>query len=493
MESSTEINNQFGSPAGPVITGRAASAPLLRKIGYGLGDMSSSMFWKIFSYFLPFFYANIYGLTLVDAGYLMLVTRIWDAVSDPMMGVICDRTHTRWGKYRPYLLWIAVPFAVCGILLFTTPETSYGIKLLWAYFTYILMMTCYTAINVPYGAMLDVITPSSAEKTVYSSYRMVFAYAGSFIALLSWEPLCRYFSGLESTASIDLSTPQSWQLAMCVIGGVCSVLFLLCFKLTREVVSAKSDASVGNDLGMLITNRPWWIMNGVAIFNNFYNIIRGSAVAFLFANIIGDTVEVKMFTFVIGTGVFLSIGELVNMVSVPLAVPLAARLGKKNTFILSLLIVIATCVAFWFCPITEGGVIAMVGLQIIFAVGLGISSPLVWSMYADVANYSLLVNHTASTGLIFSSASMAQKFGSAFGGAAVMWILAWFGYDKDLGLNQPEEALVGIRAMMSWIPAGLAAIGCLLLFIYPLNNKKMREIESQLAERSRNENDNHTL
>lgn len=464
---------------------RTARAPLSRKIGYGLGDMSSSMFWKIFSYFLPFFYANVYGLTLIDAGYLMLVTRIWDAVSDPMMGVICDRTRTRWGKYRPYLLWIALPFAICGVLLFTTPETGYGFKLFWAYFTYILMMTCYTAINVPYGALLDVITPSSSEKTVYSSYRMVFAYAGSFIALLSWEPLCRYFSGLESNAPMDLCTPQSWQFAMCVIGGMCCLLFLLCFRLTREVIEAKSDASVGSDFRMLLTNRPWWIMNGVAIFNNFYNIIRGSAVAFLFANIIGDTVEVKFLTFVVGTGVFLSIGELVNMVSVPLAVPLAARLGKKNTFILSLLIVIATCVAFWFCPVTYGGVMAMVGLQVVFAIGLGISSPLVWSMYADVANYSLLINRTASTGLIFSSASMAQKFGSAFGGAAVMWILAGFGYDKELGMDQPAEALVGIRAMMSWIPAALAAVGCLLLVAYPLDNSRMRDIEAQLAERRR--------
>ena len=148
---------------------------LSEKIGYGFGDMSSSMFWKLFSYFLPFFYSNVFGLSLADAGVLMLVTRIWDAFSDPMMGIIADRTKTRWGKYRPYLLFFALPFALCGVLLFTTPETG---KTLWAYITYIGMMTVYTGINVPYGSLLNVMTADSDEKSVLSSFRMFFAYGG---------------------------------------------------------------------------------------------------------------------------------------------------------------------------------------------------------------------------------------------------------------------------------------------------------------------------
>lgn len=457
-------------------------APLWQKIGYGFGDMSSSMFWKIFSYFLPIFYSDVFGLSLIDAGLLMLITRIWDAVSDPMMGIISDRTRTRWGKYRPYLLWIAVPFAVSGILLFTTPDSSYGFKLFWAYLTYILMMTVYTAINVPYGAMLDVVTRSSAEKTVFSSYRMFFAYAGSFIAVLAWEPLCRLFAGVPAETPIKECGPQAWQQAMIVIGTVCAILFFLCFKMTREVVESPSKASVGKDFKTLVTNKPWWIMNGVAIFNNFYNIIRGSAVAYLFDNVIGGSGGVTIFTFALSTGVFLCIGELVNMVSVPIAVPLANKLGKKNTFMLSLLIIIASSLVFWWCPITTAGVWMMVVLQVIFAVALGICSPLVWSMYADVANYHELKNNTASTGLIFSSASMAQKFGSAFGGAAVMWILAAFGYEANLQV-QPAEALEGIRAMMSLIPALLAAVAAVLVWLYPLDNKTISKIEAELAVR----------
>ena len=215
-------------------------ATLKEKIGYGFGDMSSSMFWKIFSYYLPFFYSNIFGLSLADAGLLMLVTRIWDAVSDPMMGVIADRTHTRWGKYRPYLLWIAAPFAIAGILLFTTPDMGTTGKLVWAYVTYILMMTVYTAINVPYGAMLGVMTDDSNTKTVFSSYRMFFAYGGSFIALGAWEPLCNWFK------SMDYSNASSWQYAMVCIATLCFLGFLFCFSMTREHVKSVASESIGN-------------------------------------------------------------------------------------------------------------------------------------------------------------------------------------------------------------------------------------------------------
>ena len=221
---------------------------LLEKIGYGFGDMSSSMFWKFFSYFLPFFYSNVFGLSLADAGVLMLVTRIWDAVSDPMMGIIADRTKTRWGKYRPYLLFFSLPFAVCGVLLFTTPENG---KTLWAYITYICMMTVYTGINVPYGSLLNVMTADSDEKSVLSSYRMFFAYGGSFIALFAWEPLCNMFDKARvvaedaagGLASISTS-PEAWQKAMIVIASCCFILFVLSFLLTKEHVKSESTVSV---------------------------------------------------------------------------------------------------------------------------------------------------------------------------------------------------------------------------------------------------------
>ena len=458
---------------------------LSEKIGYGFGDMSSSMFWKLFSYFLPFFYSNVFGLSLADAGVLMLVTRVWDAVSDPMMGIIADRTKTRWGKYRPYLLFFAIPFAVCGILLFTTPENG---KTVWAYVTYLLMMTVYTGINVPYGSLLNVMTADSDEKSVLSSYRMFFAYGGSFIALFAWEPLCNMFDKTrvvtEGAAGLEaISTnPDAWQNAMIVIAACCLVLFILSFLLTKEHVKSESTVSVGKDLSLLLRNKPWWILIGAALASNLFNTVRGTTTAYFFADYIQQLVSLDgKWAFLVSAGIFLSIGEIANMVGVVLAVPMSKHLGKKSTYIISMAVLIGLSIAFFFLPATAGGYWAMLAFQIVISTFTGVISPLVWSMYADVADYSELKDGTASTGLIFSSASMAQKFGGAFGGAAVMWMLAAFGYDTAAGAVQTETAITGLRVLMSWVPAAVAALSILVVWFYPLTKKKMEGVQVELA------------
>ena len=463
---------------------------LTEKIGYGFGDMSSSMFWKLFSYFLPFFYSNVFGLSLADAGVLMLVTRIWDAVSDPMMGIIADRTKTRWGKYRPYLLFFALPFALCGVLLFTTPETG---KTIWAYVTYILMMTVYTGINVPYGSLLNVMTADSDEKSVLSSFRMFFAYGGSFIALFAWEPLCNMFDkarvvteGANGLASISTS-PEAWNKAMLVIAACCFVLFILSFLMTKEHVKSESTVSVGQDLKLLLKNKPWWLMIGAALASNLFNTVRGTTTAYFFSDYIVKTVEMApQWAFLVSASIFLSIGEIANMVGVVLAVPMSKHLGKKSTYILSMAILIGLSIMFFFLPATTGGYWAMLAFQILISIFTGVVSPLVWSMYADVADYSELKDGTASTGLIFSSASMAQKFGGAFGGAAVMWMLAAFGYDTTAGVVQTETAITGLRILMSWIPAAVAALAILVVWFYPLTKQKMAGVQVELASRRSN-------
>ena len=460
---------------------------LSEKIGYGFGDMSSSMFWKLFSYFLPFFYSNVFGLSLADAGVLMLVTRIWDAVSDPMMGIIADRTKTRWGKYRPYLLFFALPFAVCGILLFTTPENG---KTVWAYVTYLLMMTVYTGINVPYGSLLNVMTADSDEKSVLSSYRMFFAYGGSFIALFAWEPLCNMFDkgrvaveGSGGLASISTS-PAAWNKAMIIIATCCFILFILSFLLTKEHVKSESTVSVGKDLKLLLKNKPWWILIGAALASNLFNTVRGTTTAYFFADYIQKTVEMApQWAFLVSASIFLSIGEIANMVGVVIAVPMSKNLGKKSTYMISMAVLIGLSIAFFFLPATTGGYWAMLAFQILISVFTGIISPLVWSMYADVADYSELKDGTASTGLIFSSASMAQKFGGAFGGSAVMWMLAAFGYSTVAGAVQTETAILGLRILMSWVPAAVAALSILVVWFYPLTKKKMAGVQTELAAR----------
>ena len=472
-----------------------AKAGLSEKIGYGFGDMSSSMFWKIFSYYLPFFYSNIFGLSLAHAGTLVLVTKLYDAVSDPVMGLIADRTNTRWGKYRPYLLWIAIPFAVAGVLAFFTPQTdNYTFKHVYAYVTYILMMTVYTAINVPYGAMLGVMTDDSREKSVFSSFRMFFAFIGSFIAMGSFEPLLKLRQSILGTLPAEWtladSTPADWTIAVSVIGIVCAVLFILSFVMTRERVTEAEMAkepvkensdetaktSVAEDLKALVANGPWWMLLGGGIAILLFNCVRGGAAAYYFADVLGTN---AIFTLAL----FLTVGEISQLVGVVVTVPVSEKIGKKATFLLVLAAVTVLSIIVAFLPETPAGMWALLVSQILICIAIGINSPLLWSMFADVADYSELKNGRASTGLIFSSSSMAQKFGAAFGSAIVLWVLMAFGYDNAKGAVQTPEALATIKALISWIPAIGSAAGIEIMLGYPLTDKKMSEIHQELSKK----------
>lgn len=472
-----------------------AKAGLSEKIGYGFGDMSSSMFWKIFSYYLPFFYSNIFGLSLAHAGTLVLVTKLYDAVSDPVMGLIADRTNTRWGKYRPYLLWIAIPFAVAGVLAFFTPQTdNYTFKHVYAYVTYILMMTVYTAINVPYGAMLGVMTDDSREKSVFSSFRMFFAFIGSFIAMGSFEPLLKLRQSILGTLPAEWtladSTPADWTIAVSVIGIVCAVLFILSFVMTRERVTEAEMAkdpvrensdetaktSVAEDLKALVANGPWWMLLGGGIAILLFNCVRGGAAAYYFADVLGTN---AIFTLAL----FLTVGEISQLVGVVVTVPVSEKIGKKATFLLVLVAVTVLSIIVAFLPETPAGMWALLVSQILICIAIGINSPLLWSMFADVADYSELKNGRASTGLIFSSSSMAQKFGAAFGSAIVLWVLMAFGYDNAKGAVQTPEALATIKALISWIPAIGSAAGIAIMLGYPLTDKKMSDIRQELSKK----------
>lgn len=466
---------------------------LSEKIGYGFGDMSSSMFWKIFSYYLPFFYSNIFGLSLAHAGTLILVTKLYDAVSDPVMGLIADRTNTRWGKYRPYLLWIAVPFALAGILAFFTPQTdNYTFKHIYAYVTYILMMTVYTAINVPYGAMLGVVSDDAREKSMFSSFRMFFAFIGSFVAMGSFEPLLRLRGAIMGTLpqnwTIADSAPMDWTVALIIIGSICAILFLLSFAMTREHVTEAQmqkqnagevaaepvrQSSVWNDLRCLVSNGPWWMLLGGGISVLLFNCIRGGAAAYYFADVLGVN---AVFTL----AAFLTAGEIAQLVGVIVTVPVSEKIGKKATFLSVLTIISVLSVIVMFLPDTPAGMWTLMVLQVLICIAIGINSPLLWTMFADVADYSELKNGNASTGLIFSSSSMAQKFGAAFGSAIVLWVLMAFGYDNAKGAVQTPEALSTIKALISWIPAIGSAAGILIMAMYPLTEKKMSEIREKL-------------
>lgn len=464
-----------------------SKAKLSEKIGYGFGDMSSSMFWKIFSYYLPIFYSDVFGLKPQHAAFLLLITKLYDAISDPVMGMIADRTHTKWGKYRPYLLWIAIPFAVIGIMSFYTPDAGYTFKHIYAYVTYILMMTVYTAINVPYGAMLGVVSESSKEKSVFSSYRMFFAYIGSFIAMAIFAVFeksivgtVRIVDGVEKVAKgVGDAAPMQWTAVVSIVAVICAVLFLLCFLFTRENVKTvneeKRPSSIKKDLKALASNKPWWLLLGGGIGLLLFGSIRGGAAAYYFSNILGTDA-------ILTCAIFLFIGEIAQMAGVPLAVPVSDKIGKKSTFLYVLLFIALLSCLILFLPQNKTGFWMLLVIQILICIAIGIVSPLLWSMFADVADYSELKNGSASTGLIFSSSSMAQKFGGALGAFMLMQVLALSGYSKDVPV-QSNTTLEAIKALMSYIPAIGALLGAACLTLYPLTTSTMKSIQSQLQKK----------
>ena len=254
-----------------------AMITLKEKIGYGLGDMASSMFWKLFGSYLMIFYTDVFGLPAAVVGTMFLITRVWDSAFDPIVGVIADRTQTRWGKFRPYLLYLAVPFALIGIFTFTTPELNDTGKLVYAYITYSLMMMVYSAINVPYASLLGVMSPDPKERNTLSTYRMTFAYIGSFIALLLFMPMVNLFGGAEDEQ-------RGWMLSVVVIAVMCAALFYLCFALTRERVKPIREVqnSLKDDLKDLLHNRPWWILLGAGVAALVFNSIRDGATVYYF-------------------------------------------------------------------------------------------------------------------------------------------------------------------------------------------------------------------
>lgn len=451
---------------------------LKEKIGYGLGDMSSSMFWKLFGAYLMIFYTDVFGLSAAAVGTMFLITRIWDSAFDPIVGIVADRTQTRWGKFRPYLLWLALPFAVIGVLTFTTPNFSDTGKLAYAYITYSVMMMIYSAINVPYASLLGVMSPDPKERNTLSTFRMTFAYIGSFIALLSFMPLVKAFSGNTK----DMASQQhGWMMAVIIIATLCAVLFYLCFFFTKERVKpiSQEQNSLKNDLKDLFHNQPWWILLGAGISALVFNSIRDGATVYYFKYFIVEDqyTSITLFSvpFVL-SGLYLAVGQAANILGVILAAPLSNKIGKKKTYLGAMVFAtLFSIIFYWF----EKDQLALIFIfQILISICAGSIFPLLWSMYADCADYSELTTGNRATGLIFSSSSMSQKFGWAIGTAITGWLLAYFGFQANA--VQTPETINGIRMFLSILPATGTVLSVLFISFYPLSEAKMKEITAQL-------------
>ena len=460
---------------------------LSEKIGYGFGDMSSSMFWKIFGAYLMIFYTDIFGIPALIVGTMFAVTRVWDSFFDPIVGVLADRTNTRWGKFRPYLLYLALPFAVIGIFTFITPPFGETGKVVYAFVTYTLMMMVYSAINVPYASLLGVMSPNPSDRNTLATYRMMFAYIGSLIALLLFMPLVNAFGGDQPSTVMYgwMTAPQfGWFMAVVVIAIACAILFYGCFSLTKERVKAVDEKKtpLKTDLKDLLHNKPWWILLGAGVASLLFNSIRDGATVYYFKYFIDETafghVKFVGIPFVI-SGLYLAVGQAANIVGVILAAPVSNKIGKRHTFMTAMAIATVLSIIFYFFDKNQLTLIFV--FQIFISICAGSIFPLLWSMYADCADYSELKTGNRATGLIFSSSSMSQKLGWAIGTAMTAWMLAAFGFVANQAQN--PETINGIKMFLSILPAVGTILSLVFIAFYPLSEKRMKEVAIELEQK----------
>ena len=465
---------------------------LKEKIGYGFGDMASSMFWKIFGMYALFFYTDVFGITAAAAGTMFLIARLWDSFFDLFVGIVADRTKTRWGRYRPYLLWFAIPFAVMGIITFFVPEFGSAGKLVYAYITYSLMMIVYSMINVPYASLLGVMSSEPKERNVLSSYRMSFAFIGSFITFMLLQPLIDNYAKIFDPAATQIDTgtigtlPIAWTMGIATIGIICAALFFFCFRWTRERVEAVNESenknvSVEQDLVNLLHNTPWWILVGTGLAALLFNAIRDGVAIFYFRDYVQVSYRMQ------GTGwdtatIYFLVGQAANLVGVILAPTLSAKYGKKLTYMIAMAIASVLSAVFFFIPNQLELVLLM---QVLISLCAGYVLPLLWSMFADIVDHQELTTGRRAAGLIFSSSSMSQKLGWALGAALTGWVLAWFGYNPDFA-RQSMETIFGERMMISLLPAVCCVIAFFGMMFYPLSDKRVKENAEELEKRRSN-------
>ena len=433
-----------------------AQVQLREKIGYALGDAAAGgITWKVMSIAFPLFFTNIFGLTVADTATLMLIARMFDVVTDPMMGTLADRTQSRFGTYRPWLIYGAIPFGLIFALLLYTPELGLTGKRIWAYTFYLLMMVVYTAVNVPYGSLLGVMTSDDNEKNQFSSYRMVGAYAMGFVTLLSFPYLQKFVGG---------SDQHQYAVLGAFFGILAAAGTLACGLLTKERLKP-----------IRAEKFSFKILTLIGVCMNFFNGFRYAVAGYMFEYCMHGDVTVS--GLIINYTVFMTFGEATCMVFGGVSPIFTKWVGsKRKAFLWAGVICVATSVLYFFIPMDAAYIWMMVAVVILTSVGIGIYSPLLWSMYADVSDYATEKNGTSSTGLIFSSGTMAMKFGTAISGSLVALLLGIAGFIS--GTDATGQTVITITnetavqemiwALFSLFPAIIAAIMIGLLYIYPI-------------------------
>ncbi len=444
-------------------------ASLKEKIAYALGDAAAGgIIWKVMSIAFPLFFTNVFGLTFADAAVLMLVARMFDVVTDPIMGSLADRTQSRWGTYRPWIIFGAIPFGIIFALLLYTPDFGPTGKRIYAYTLYLLMMAIYTMVNVPYGSLLGVMTENDNEKNEFSAYRMIGAYAMGFATLLSFPYLQQWVGGTEA---------HQYAVIGAVLGGVAAVMTLICGLFTKERLKpVRAENFSFRQFADLVHNKAWLYMTAMAVCTNFFNGFRYAVAGYMFDYCLHGNVTID--NLIINFTVFMAFGEVTCMVFGGVAPWFARKVGSKRmAFFWAAVICLVTSVAFFFIPMDRAYIGLMIILVIVTSMGIGIYSPLLWSLYADVADYHTEHFGTSATGLIFSSGTMSQKFGTAISGSLIALLLGLAGahmVTDSMGNTTIDPAsitdsvLTMVWSLFSLFPAFIALLLMVLAYKFPI-------------------------
>jgi GPH family glycoside/pentoside/hexuronide:cation symporter len=460
----------------------------IEKAGYGLGDAAANFIFQTMVMFQLVFYTDTFGITAAAAGTLLVVVRIWDAVFDPIMGVIADHTKTRWGRFRPWVLWTAVPFGIMGFLTFVTPDLGPQGKLIYAYVTYIVLMMVYSANNLPYSALSGVMTGDQGERTSLSSYRFVCAMSAQLVVYGLALPMVNYFGQGNSA--------KGYQYTIGLFSVLAVLFFFVTFATTRERIQPAPDqkASIGQHFGDLARNGPWLVMFVLTLVLFIALAMHGSVVPYYFNYFVDKgslsaaaaalgvgaaraADEVKLVSFAFSS--FNVLGTLATIVGIFFSKGLAMRFGKRNVFVGGLAGTALLTALFTYLP--ASAVALMFVAEILRQFVYGFTIPLLWAMMADVADFSEWKNHRRATGMVFSAIVFALKAGLGFGGAITGYVLSLYGYVPNVA--QSARALDGILLTMGLYPGvAFAACAACLLF-YRINKQAEQQIAAELAAR----------
>lgn len=459
--------------------------PLREKLAYGCGDFASVLYWQTFMRFLPLFYTETFGLTAAMLANLLLFSRIFDGISDPVIGMWADRTETRWGKFRPFILFGAVPFAILGVLTFTTPDMGENGMIIWAFLTYNGLMLLYTLVNIPYTAMLGVMTTDSVERTRLSSVKFIFAFAAGTVISATLLPMVEAIGG-------DVKSATGWQVAFIIVGVVAVAFFMLTFYGTKERVKPvpDPDASVRNDIKLLLSNRAWALLLATTLTFILYVAVRSSVSAHYYKYVLfggNDAPDFMLPLFGVDlnfakmASAFNTGGQLVSIAGVVLTYKIAKNFRKGPLFIGFFVIAILATASFYVIPPDQINLLFIMDL-----VGSAAGAPLtvlLWAMYADTADFGEWKNGRRTTGLVFSASTMGQKIGWAVAGFIAFRMLSSTGFEANT--TPTEEVKDGMIMLMSLAPAALGILSIVIFWFYPLNDEKMAVIEGELRDRRR--------